>query len=105
MALTKKEQVDEILKCGEDPIYFIKKYLYIQHPVRGRLPFELYPFQEECIQGFLDYKFNIVLKSRQLGLSTVVAGYIAWLMLFHRDKNVLILATKLLSLISVKNCW
>ena len=74
MALTKKEQVDEIMKCGQDPIYFIKKYLYIQHPLKGRLPFELYPFQEECIQGFLDYKFNIVLKSRQLGLSTTTSA-------------------------------
>ena len=95
MALTKKEQVDEILKCGEDPIYFIKKYLYIQHPVKGRLPFELYPFQEECIQGFLDYKFNIVLKSRQLGLSTTTSAYCLWMAMFRQDANIMIMATKL----------
>lgn len=95
MALTKKEQVDEILKCGEDPIYFIKKYLYIQHPVKGRLPFELYPFQEECVESFLDYKFNIVLKSRQLGLSTTTSAYCLWMALFRRDQNILIMATKL----------
>jgi hypothetical protein len=95
MALTKKEQVDEILKCGEDPIYFIKKYLYIQHPVRGRLPFELYPFQEECVQGFLDYKFNIVLKSRQLGLSTTTSAYCLWMAMFRQDANIMIMATKL----------
>lgn len=95
MALTKKEQVDEILKCGEDPVYFIKKYLYIQHPLRGRLPFELYPFQEECIQGFLDYKFNIVLKSRQLGLSTTTSAYCLWMAMFRQDANIMIMATKL----------
>jgi len=95
MALTKKEQVDEIMKCGQDPIYFIKKYLYIQHPVKGRLPFELYPFQEECIQGFLDYKFNIVLKSRQLGLSTTTSAYCLWMAMFRQDANIMIMATKL----------
>ena len=56
MALNKKEQVDEIMKCGEEPMYFIKKYLYIQHPTKGRLPFELYKFQEQCIDDFLNYK-------------------------------------------------
>lgn len=95
MALTKKEQYDEILKCGEDPIYFIKKYLYIQHPIKGRLPFELYPFQEECIDAFLNYKFNIVLKSRQLGLSTTTSAYCLWMALFRRDANILVMATKL----------
>lgn len=95
MALTKKEQVDEILKCGEDPIYFIKKYLYIQHPIKGRLPFELYPFQEECVESFLQHKFNIVLKSRQLGLSTTTSAYCLWMALFRRDANILIMATKL----------
>jgi hypothetical protein len=95
MALTKKEQIDEILKCGEDPIYFIKKYLYISHPIKGRLHFELYPFQEECIQSFLDYRFNIVLKSRQLGLSTTTAAYCLWMAMFKRDVNILVMATKL----------
>jgi len=95
MALTKKEQVDEIMKCGEDPIYFIKKYLYIQHPTKGRLPFELYPFQEECISSFLDYKFNIVLKSRQLGLSTTTSAYCLWMAMFRQDANILVMATKL----------
>jgi hypothetical protein len=95
MAFTKKEQIDEIMKCGEDPIYFIKKYLYIQHPIKGRLPFQLYPFQEECVDAFLNYKFNIVLKSRQLGLSTTTSAYCLWMALFRRDANILVMATKL----------
>jgi len=95
MALTKKEQVDEIMKCGEDPIYFIRKYLYIQHPLKGRLPFDLYPFQEECIEAFLNYKFTIALKSRQLGMSTTISAYCLWMAMFRRDANILIMATKL----------
>lgn len=93
-----KEQIQkEILKCGRDPVYFINTYAKVSHPIRGPIPFKTYQFQDEALKNFIDYRFNVVLKARQLGLSTIVAAYIAWLMLFHRDKNVLVLATKLLS--------
>jgi phage terminase large subunit-like protein len=95
MPFTKKEQLDEIMQCGSDPVYFIRKYLYIQHPMKGRLPFDLFPFQEECIGAFLAYKHNIVLKSRQLGLSTTTAAYCLWLAMFKQDTEILIMATKL----------
>ena len=38
--------------------------------------------------------YSIILKSRQLGLSTLSAGYSLWLMTFHKDKNILCIATK-----------
>jgi len=92
--LTKKQMKDEIQKCGRDPIHFIKNYCRIQHPQRGLIPFHTYPFQDEVLQDFVDYKQNIVLKARQLGLSTVTAAYIVWLMLFRREKTVMVVATK-----------
>jgi hypothetical protein len=95
--LTQEQIKKEILKCGRDPVYFINTYARVSHPVRGPIPFKTYMFQDEALKNFIDYRFNIILKARQLGLSTIVAAYIAWLMLFHRDKNVLVLATKLLS--------
>jgi hypothetical protein len=85
---------EEYRKCGADPIYFMKKYCVIQHPVRGKIPFHLYPFQEECLTDFKDNRFNIILKSRQLGLSTLSAGFILWKMLFNQDFNALVIATK-----------
>ena len=95
MAKTKRSQVQEIIKCGKDPNYFFKNYLKIQHPVRGLIPFDTFPFQDECVDKFLDNRFNIVLKSRQLGLSTLVAAYSVWMAIFQREKNILIIATKL----------
>ena len=93
--LTKKEVVKEIIKCGKDPIYFINNFVKISHPVHGLISFRLYPFQEECIKQFQDYRFNIVLKARQMGLSTATAGFILWMVLFHREKTVLSVATQL----------
>jgi len=72
----------------------MKKYCNIQHPTRGRIIFNLYPFQEKVLHLWRDNPYDIILKSRQLGISTLVAGYSLWLMLFQKDKNVLCIATK-----------
>ena len=93
--LTKKEIIKEIIKCGKDPVYFINNFVKISHPIEGLLSFKLYPFQEDCIKQFQDYRFNIVLKARQLGLSTATSSFILWMMLFHREKTILTVATKL----------
>lgn len=93
--LSQQQQVEEIIKCRRDPIYFIKNYLYVQHPVKGRVAFTLFPFQEDCIKDFLDYKFVAINKSRQLGISTTASAFCLWLALFNRDKNILLMATKL----------
>lgn len=92
--ISKSEIVNELIRCGRDPIYFITNYGKIQHPVKGLVPFKLYPFQEDIVRGFTGHRKNIILKARQLGVTTTTAAYIAWLILFHRDKNVLIVATK-----------
>ena len=72
----------------------MRKYCYIQHPQRWRIQFNLYPFQEKVLKLFRDNPYSIVLKSRQLGLSTLSAGYSLWMMLFNKDKNILCIATK-----------
>ena len=95
MSNAKSRQVKEIIKCGKDPVHFFNKYLKIQHPVRGLIPFNTYNFQDECVDDFINHRLNIILKSRQLGMSTLVAGYAVWLAIFQRDKNILIIATKL----------
>jgi len=92
--LDKQKRIKEILKCGKDPSYFLKTYARISHPMHGLILFDTYDFQDDLLTDFNDYRFNIVLKARQLGISTITAGYIVWMMLFHRDKSTLVMATK-----------
>jgi hypothetical protein len=92
--LSKKEILAEIIKCGKDPNYFINNYAKISHPLHGLIPFKLYDYQEDLVRDFNDYRFNVILKARQLGISTITAAYVAWMMMFHRDKNILVMATK-----------
>lgn len=84
----------EILRCGKDPHYFINTYVRIQHPVRGLIPFRTFDYQDGLIDNYREHRFNIILKARQLGISEITASYAAWMMLFQRNKNILVMATK-----------
>lgn len=95
MSKTLKEIIkEEYKKCAADPVHFMKKYCQIQHPQKGKIPFHLYSFQEQVLRELRDFDYNIILKSRQLGISTLSAGYALWLMTFFSDKNILVIATK-----------
>ena len=83
----------ELIKCKQDPAYFMKKYYTIQHPTKGRMSFGLYVFQEKLLRLFEREDYLIINKSRQLGISTLSSAYSLWMMLFNQDKNILVLAT------------
>jgi phage terminase large subunit GpA-like protein len=91
---TKPDMLAEIDKCKKDVLYFVFTYAYIQHAGRGRIKLDEYPFLADILKSFQDNQFNIINKSRQLGISTIVACFIAWFIIFHSDKEVLVIATK-----------
>jgi len=84
----------ELVRCKKSCSYFISNYIVIQHPTRGKLLFKLWDFQEDVLKSFLNHRFNIILKARQLGISTLIAAYALWLATFHNDKSILCMATK-----------
>ena len=88
------EQVQEIIRCSEDPVYFIKTYIKIVSLDKGLIPFDMYHFQEEMVQKFHDHRFNIAKLPRQSGKSTIVTSYLLWYVLFNDNVNVAILANK-----------
>jgi hypothetical protein len=70
----------EYVKCATDPVYFMKKYCLIQHPTKGKIPFSLFAYQEELTHDIQENDRVVILKSRQLGISTLSAGYSLWMM-------------------------
>jgi len=82
----------EVLKCKNDPVFFAKNFVFIKHPKRGQVKFSLFPFQELVLKDFLKHRFNVILKSRQMGLTELMATYILWYCLFNKDKNVLVIS-------------
>lgn len=90
---SKKKFLKEWMKCKKNPIHFIQHHVKISHPQKGLLPFRLYDFQKDLVRDF-EIKNNIViLKARQLGISTVTAAYVVWNILFQEEKKVVIIAT------------
>lgn len=93
--ISKEKLKSEIEKCHADPVYFIKNYVRITHPTRGLIPFSTFEYQDNLVRALQTNRFNVVLKARQLGISTLTAAYVLWFMMFRRNKSVLVLATKL----------
>lgn len=88
------EQVKELIKCSEDPVYFIQNYCQIQHPVKGAIEFDLYDYQIKMIENYHQNRNNIVLSARQTGKSTTSSMYLLWFAIFHFDKTILIASNK-----------
>ena len=82
----------EYEKCAKSPEYFITKYVYIQMTNGGRGKFILYEFQKKLLHLLHTRDRLIILKSRQLGITTLSAAYALWLMIFRRDQSILALA-------------
>lgn len=82
---------EEYLNCATDPIYFLKKYVYIQ-TTQGRMLFNPYKFQDKLLFLLNKHDRVIILKSRQLGITTLTAAYALWLMIFKKDQSILALA-------------
>ena len=88
------EQVEEFIKCSQDPVYFITNYIKIISLDKGLVPFDLYDFQSDMVEKFHENRFNIAKLPRQSGKSTVVTAYLLWYTLFNDNVNVAILANK-----------
>lgn len=89
-----KEEVDEIVKCANDPVYFIVTYMKVIQLGKGMVPFQLYDFQKELIKLIHGNRFVIGKMARQSGKSTTVVAYFLWYILFNEYVNIAILANK-----------
>lgn len=89
-----QEQVQEYIKCKNDPVYFIQNYCYIVTLDKGLQKFSLYPCQVKKINVIHNNRKVILMEGRQQGKTTTSAAYILWYTLFQPAKTVAILANK-----------
>lgn len=88
------EQVQEYIKCSQDPIYFIETYIKIITLDNGLLLFKLYDYQKRFITALHENRMVISMQARQMGKTQSVAAYLCWYLLFNDAKTVAILANK-----------
>ena len=89
-----EEQIEEYVKCMEDPLYFAANYIQVIAPSKGLVQYKPYPYQKKMMKTFVDNRFCIVLACRQSGKSITSIIYILWYAIFHPEKNIAILANK-----------
>ena len=74
-----EDEAKEILKCSEDPIYFIKKYVKIVNVDLGIVDFDMwYHFKKKWLMVFHKNRFSICKMPRQVGKTTTTVGYMLW---------------------------
>lgn len=81
-------------RCKKSVTYFIQTCLKIQHPSIGVLKFKLFSYQQKCLSDFRKHRFNIFLKCRQSGISTLSGAYALWFGMFHSNKKILIVSKR-----------
>ena len=89
-----KEDVEEYLKCKEDPVYFARNYVKIVSLDEGLVGFDMYDFQEKLIRNFHEQRFNICKMPRQTGKSTTCVAFLLHYAVFNGSVNIGILANK-----------
>ena len=89
-----KKQIDEWIKCKNDPVYFAMNYIKIISLDEGLVPFEMYDFQKKILEDFHANRFNIAKLPRQTGKSTTVVAYLLYYAIFYDSVNIGILANK-----------
>ena len=62
-----QEQIEEYVKCSQDPLYLIQNYVKVVHVDKGVIPFNMWDFQKEMISTFHNNRFSIVKCPRQVG--------------------------------------
>lgn len=87
-------EMQEFIKCKNDPIYFIENYCYIVSLDQGSVLFKMHPYQKRLVNAIHDNRFVLGKIGRQLGKTISVACYLIHYALFNDAKEICILANK-----------
>lgn len=79
----------EFRKCVFDFAFFAKTYIKVQHPKRGLVGFDIYPYHERVSDIYARERFTILKKFRQAGLSTMTLAWLMWKAMFQFDQRIL----------------
>ena len=83
---------DDPDKLLEAFLYFCEKFWYIKHPEKGRIKFTLFDAQVDSVNLWINNRYSLMLKARQLGFSTLVSAYSFWLAFFYSDRVIIMLS-------------
>lgn len=83
-------QTLELFRCKMDPIYFIEKYVRIEHPVLGAMPFRLFEYQKHLIRAYHQNTRVVAMLARQSGKTATASAFLLWCCLFRNNYKILV---------------
>lgn len=72
--------------------YWCGKYVYIRFPGKGRIKFKLRDSQRETVRAWIEHRYTIALKARQIGFSTLTSIFAFWATFFYPDRTIIMLS-------------
>jgi hypothetical protein len=88
-----EEEYAEVKKCAKDIVHFANNYCQVMTD-DGYQKIRLRPYQERVLRSYQDNRWNIFLAPRQVGKTITSSVFLTWYLLFHFDKNVLLMSNK-----------
>lgn len=88
-----REELQILARIPND-VFLFSNFIYVIHPVRGKVKFELYPYQKSVLYQFIKDRFNVILKFRQAGITELISMYCLWLAMYHPNKKINIISIK-----------
>jgi len=89
-----EEEIQEIVRCSNDVVYFCENYIKIVNIDEGLIPYQPYEYQKEIMRTVNDNRFVICKMPRQTGKTTTMVSIMLHYALFNPDFNIAILANK-----------
>ena len=89
-----QEEIQEVVRCSKDIVYFCETYQKIISIDEGLMPFEPYDYQKEIMHSVNENRFVICKMPRQTGKTTTMVAVMLHYALFNPDFNIAILANK-----------
>ena len=91
------DSLEDFKNCADPvngPLYFMNNHVKIQHPTKGGIDFDPFAYQLDLIENYNNYRYSINMLGRQMGKTTVAAGYLLWYAMFKPDSTILVAAHK-----------
>lgn len=100
------EEMEEYQRCFDDAGYYVENYCKFMTD-HGLQVVELRDFQKNVVKTVTDEVFipslgewgpknrNVIwMAARQSGKTTTVSAFLSWMLIFHADRNILVVANK-----------
>lgn len=77
-----QEEIQEIAKCSNDPIYFINTYVKLVHIDHGLIQMKLRDYQEKMVRTYHKNRKSVTTAARQTGKCFCINTYVT---IKHKD--------------------